>query len=673
MSSTTFRPDIQGLRAVAVLPVLIFHIWPGALPGGYIGVDVFFVISGYLITGLLLRELERDGTIGIVRFYGRRVRRLLPASTLVLVTVALLTFTLPPPQWRGVASEVIASALYFENWWLAAKSVNYLAADNAPGPLQHFWSLSIEEQFYFVWPLLMIGMGALGLRRGWRLRPALGAALGVVFAVSLALSVYETIHAPQTAYFVSHTRFWELALGGLLAVAGARAVIAGEAAKIAAATIGLAAIAAAAMLYSGMTAFPGYAALLPTLGAALVLTSGGSIARFAPHRLLESRPAMWIGDISYSIYLWHWPLIVFYRTWTDSIPGLWDGLALLAGSILLAALTKYFVEDRFRGAGSSPAIGRSLAGGLASILLCLVAAGSVFAIIESQRPGELTAQNYPGAAALIDGVPVPAGLRVAPPLALVRDDIADAYSNGCHLDFGETEPRGCVYGAPDGGFHVMLIGDSHAASWLPTLQTLAETRGWRMTAHTKSACPLILGRLEKGPACWQWGENMIAEVARDKPDLVVLAMARDNKIIGEGTREERLPLLIEAVRKTVAALREQGVAVVVMRDTPRFAFDPPECLSRDPECRARMADAFPVPDAMWRAFRDGPGVPVIDMTSGFCADGVCPMIVGNVIVWRDYHHFTATYARTLAPALGRELDRAIAALGIGTKTATKTK
>lgn len=663
MSASSFRPDIQGLRAVAVLTVLVFHVWPQALPGGYVGVDVFFVISGYLITGLLLRELERERTIGIARFYARRIRRLLPASTLVLVAVALLTFTLPPPQWRGIAWEVIASALYFENWWLAAQSVNYLAADHPPGPLQHFWSLSIEEQFYFVWPLLMVATAALALRRGWNLRLALGLVLGTVFVVSLALSVYETNHAPQTAYFVSHTRFWELAMGGLLAVAGTRAAIRGEAAKIAAVTMGLAAILAAAWIYAAATAFPGYTALLPTLGTALALMGGGAAARFAPNRLLDNRPAIWIGDLSYSIYLWHWPLIVFYRAWTGNVPGLWDGLALIAVSVGLAALTKHFVEDRLRENTSAPRVPRSLAGGLSSILLCLAAAGSVFAVIENQRPGELTAQNYPGAAALVDGAPVPAGLRVAPPLALVLDDVAEAYSNGCHLGFVETEPRGCVYGSSDGDFHVMLIGDSHAANWLPTLQTLSETRGWRMTAHTKSACPMVLGKLEKGPACWQWGENMVAEVAREKPDLVILATARDNMIIGPGTRSERLPLLVKALRETVAALKETGTRVVVMRDTPRFAFDPPTCLSRDPQCQARMADAFPLPDAMWRAFRDDPDVPLIDMTYAFCADGVCPMTIGNVTVWRDYHHFTATYARTLAPAFGRELDKAMAELG----------
>lgn len=662
MSSTAFRPGIQGLRAVAVLTVLIFHVWPAAMPGGYVGVDVFFVISGYLITGLLLRELERDRTIGIARFYARRVRRLLPASTLVLVAVALLTFTLPPPQWRGVAWEVVASALYFENWWLAAQSVDYLAADNAPGPLQHFWSLSIEEQFYFVWPLLMIAGGALCARRNWPLRPVLGAVLGIVFAVSLALSVHETVHAPQAAYFVSHTRFWELALGGLLAVAGARATISGEAAKIVAALVGLAAIAASAMLYSGATAFPGYAALLPTLGTALVLMSGSAAARFAPHRLLENRAAMWIGDLSYSIYLWHWPAIVFYRAWTGNVPGLWDGFMLIAVSVFLAALSKHYVEDRFRERGATPAIARSLAGGFATILLCLASAAVVFAVIESQRPGELTARNYPGAAALTDAAPVPAGIAPAPPLSQVLEDIAAAYSNGCHLDIGETEPRVCGYGAPDGGFHIMLIGDSHAASWLPAFDKLAGSRGWRMTAHTKSACPMVLGRLAKDPSCFVWGENMLREVAREKPDLVVLAMSADNMIVGGGTREERFPLLVAAMRRTVDALRAEGVSVAVMRDTPRFAFDPPTCLSADPGCTAREADAFPLPDPMPSAFGRDPAVPVIDMTHAFCADGTCPMVVGNVTVWRDYHHFTQTYAHTLAPALGRELDKAIAAL-----------
>ena len=505
------------------------------------------------------------------------------------------------------------------------------------------------------------------LRRCWRLRPALGAALGPFFVVSLALSVHETIHAPQAAYFVSHTRFWELALGGLLAVAGTRASIAGETAKILAVTLGLAAIAIAAIFYSGATAFPGYTALLPTLGTALVIMGGGAAARFAPHRLIESRPAVWIGDLSYSIYLWHWPLIVFYRTWTGYVPGLWDGLALAAVSILLAALSKRLVEDRFRDRAGSPAIARSLAGGLASILLCLAAAGVVFAVIAAQRPGELTAATHPGAAALTDAVPVPAGIPAAPPLAFVLDDLAAAYGNGCHLDLDEDAPRPCRYGAADGRFHLMLIGDSHAASWLPALESLAEARRWRMTAHTKSACPMVLGKLAKDPSCPRWGENMLEEVAREKPDLVLLVMSADNMIAGAGTREARFPQLVAALRRTAAALHDKGTTVAVLRDTPRFPFDPPECLARDQDCQALEIEAFPLPDPMSAAFGNDPGVPVIDMTHGFCADGVCPMVIGNVTVWRDYHHFTATYARTLAPALGRELDRITARLETGAR------
>ena len=204
--------EIQGLRAIAVLLVLIFHVWPESIPGGYVGVDVFFVISGSLITGGLLRELERDGHLRLAAFYARRARRLLPAAALVLVvTLAGSLLILPASRWEPIAHEVVASSIYVQNWWLASSAVDYWGADNAASPLQHFWSLSIEEQFYLFWPVAMLMAAGLPFFV-LSLRVRLALVMGLVFLVSIAASVWLTPTNPEQAYFFTHTRAWELAL-----------------------------------------------------------------------------------------------------------------------------------------------------------------------------------------------------------------------------------------------------------------------------------------------------------------------------------------------------------------------------------------------------------------------------------------------------------------------------
>jgi len=346
LSTSNFRPEIQGLRAIAVCFVAVFHVWPHLVPGGYVGVDVFFVISGYLITGVLLREGERTGKIDLLAFYVRRARRLLPAAMLVLLLVGLLTpFWLPSALWRDGTNELAYSAFQLENWRLAAKAIDYLAATNAPSPVQHYWSLSVEEQFYVVWPGLIIC--AFWASRALRLssRTLLRILFGAIVAGSLAASVWLTFTDPAPAYFVTYTRIWELGLGGLVAL-GVPALE--EGARRFLGFAGVAAILAAAFLFSTKTPFPGYAALLPTVGTVLVIVSGQSTSQLSAFALLKMRPFQFLGDISYSLYLWHWPIVVFFTQKTGEAISFWGGLAVLAASVGLAAISKVYVEDRFR-------------------------------------------------------------------------------------------------------------------------------------------------------------------------------------------------------------------------------------------------------------------------------------------------------------------------------------
>ena len=323
-----FRPDIQGLRAIAVSLVVVYHLYPSALPGGFAGVDVFFVISGFLITGHLWRTCRDTGRLSLADFWGRRARRLVPAAALVLaVTWGLSYWVLPSSQLAATAEQIRASALYFQNWQLASDAVNYLQQGSAPSSVQHFWSLSVEEQFYLAWPLLFLA--ALLIGRQWARRgrhvatSAQRTALthraaftltAALVAASLAYSVYDTTANPAQAYFVTTTRMWELGAGGLLAL-----LPAGVTERIGRqgwlGWAGLAMIVGSQFILNGSTPFPGWIALLPVGGTLALIAGGSSRARLSPWRLTSARPMTFLGGISYSLYLWHWPLIACWTAW----------------------------------------------------------------------------------------------------------------------------------------------------------------------------------------------------------------------------------------------------------------------------------------------------------------------------------------------------------------------
>ena len=305
------RPEIQALRAAAVLLVVICHLWPAALPGGYVGVDVFFAISGFLITSLLLREIDRTGRLSLSAFWARRARRILPAALATVLFCAVATAIFVPINlWPQFFAELRASTAYVQNWQLASTAVDYFAASDLPSPVQHFWSLSVEEQCYLVWPVLLVIAVAVSRSRPARLRRRmLVIAIAAPTLLSLAFSLSQTRSNPQAAYFVTPTRVWEFGAGALLAllppVDRAPALF-----HSVLSWVGLGAIAVAAIAYSSTTAFPGHAALLPVLGALAVMQAGVPTHRWAPSAAMQLRPVQYLGDISYSVYLWHWPLIV---------------------------------------------------------------------------------------------------------------------------------------------------------------------------------------------------------------------------------------------------------------------------------------------------------------------------------------------------------------------------
>lgn len=645
------------MRALAVLVVTIFHLWPSLLPGGFIGVDVFFVLSGYLITQLLLKELATRGKIDLVRFYKRRYKRLMPVAAVVLVATALLTILfVPESEWRGYGAEIVASALYFENWWLAQLSVDYLATDAAPSALQHFWSLSVEEQFYLFWPALMIGSYGLAKRGRFSSLAALGTAFGAVFALSLLASIWLSAVTPAPAYFYSHTRVWELALGGLVALIPISlprlfASVLGP--------VGIVAILLSAAFFGPDTRFPGFAALLPALGAACVIAAGAHYTGPA-QRLLSNRPAQFLGDHSYSIYLWHWPIIVISTIILERPLGAVDGIVIFAVTVLLSMASKRWVEDVFRESGRHGARAPTRLSGMfrrSALILSSVAPvvlGAVLIALVSQDLVEAPEAQYPGALSIGASTTVPE-MPFLPSLAAIRSDQPDVYERGCHLGFEDSEPVGCDYGNPASDYQIMLVGDSHAAHWVPALTGLATAHGLSLTAYSKSACPFTVSSFvsnegQNYPSCIEFAGKMLDMIKSNPPDLLIISQSRRN--VDAQERDGRS--MAEGLEDLLNQLKATGTKVVAFADTPRVPYDTARCLDDNSCGEPSLSDGLDY-DPMAEAAANVADVGFIDLNDLLCPDEVCPPIIGNVVVWRDSHHITATYSRTTWRALDERL------------------
>ncbi|MFL1376016.1 acyltransferase family protein [Nocardiopsis protaetiae] len=654
-----FRPEVQGLRAVAVLLVLVYHLDPSLLPGGYVGVDVFFVISGFLITSLLYREASGRGGVSVARFYARRVRRLLPAATVVLVATGVASyFLLPVTRLTDTMWQLVASAAYVENLYLARQSVDYLAAEVAPSPVQHFWSLSVEEQFYLVWPLLFILWAA--LRRRGAGTGTLIALLGSLLAASLLWSVVTTGGEPS-AYFLPTTRAWELAVGGLLAVGLAHGHLP-ERVRLPLGWAGLAAIVASAVLYDGSTPFPGWAALLPVLGAAAVIA-----AEHVPAPL-STAPARWVGDVSYSLYLWHWPLIVLALAVTGRDELGWTlAVAVGAASLLLAWATKVWVEDPVRDHRLVRGGRGALAAAVSGVLVVAAVGATLYVRVDRVQSVEFDPDVHVGPLALGRAA---TGEPVFPSPVEAEDDVPLLYDDECQAPHEATDPGDpCVYGPPDAGRTVAVVGDSHSAQWVPALMGLGEERDWRLVLFTKSSCAFT-DTMTRGPeggayeACHEWNRAVVDELVDLEPDLVITSSSTSAKPV-EGDEDDRVPLVAEGMTRLWDEVGEASGPIVAVRDTPRQRRDVVECVARnadDPRaCAIPRAEAFERDDPQEEAVASLAGeAALVDMSDLFCANGECPAVIGNVMVYRDSGHITNTYVELLTDHLGERLDEALA-------------
>jgi peptidoglycan/LPS O-acetylase OafA/YrhL len=675
-----FRPDVEGLRAVAVGAVLLYHAGVPFAPGGYVGVDVFFVISGYLITGLLLRELEKTGTIALARFYSRRAKRLLPLTVVVLGAVVLVVGMWPrfdPVRMDEVSLGVVASGLYVMNWLLAARATDYFAAGLQASPVQHFWTLAVEEQFYLLWPALLLAAAWWCRRAGWSLRPALAAAFATVTIASLTYSIYSTQMQAGAAYFSTLTRGWELALGGLLALVpasrlGLRLGRQPRWVAFALAWAGLGAIAFATYRFNDGTLFPGYAALVPTLGTAAIIAAGIGAATVlqGPSRLLTLGPVRHVGRISYAWYLWHWPPLVFAATLWGKLSPL-EGTAVLAVSYVPAVVTNRLIEKPLL---HSEILTRYPRKALALGGACTASSVALGLLLFALTPSvpEAPESKVAGAEALQNGHSLQKSAKALNPdprEAETKENRPQMYADGCHLNPPETEVPECVYGNPSSKTTVVLFGDSHAMQWFPALNEIAKERDWRLVGLTKAACPPAEVQIYNSSLrrayreCDEWRERMLERIVQDEnPNLIVTSSLptyrprEDGKRLPRDTSEEAM---VEGYASTLKKLRSTGAPVALIEDVPHPTKNIPQCVSRSLDhlerCATPRSKAVDYPKVNTRVAERVEGVRLIDPTPVACTEKKCPAVIGDVLVYRNGAHLTATYVRTLTPWLDKQL------------------
>ncbi|MGH3261331.1 MAG: acyltransferase family protein, partial [Trebonia sp.] len=594
------------------------------------------------------------------------------------VTWVASRYLLPATRLAGTASQILSSALYFQNWRLAWNSVDYLKSDSAASPVVHFWSLSVEEQFYLVWPLLFLVAALVALTAAREARRSRGhlaivVLAGAVVAGSLWYSISYTRANPAGAYFVTTTRMWELGVGGLLALLPTRASDRiGRFGLLG--WLGLGLVIASAFLLNGKTAFPGFIAVAPVGGAALLILGGSAAGRLGTSRLTSTAPMVFLGGISYSLYLWHWPIIVLWTAWRGHPIGILSGPAIVAVSVLLSWLTKIWVEDPVRKASLLSGHGwRSVSMTLAAVVPVTLAA--VFIVGEPPPWNGRLGPDHPGAAVLASvltgnpksapEVPRQSAPEVPPPSAI---ELPTYWQQGCLVAGASDVPNACVYGdTKDPVLTVALVGDSMAGDWFTPLQRIADQRHWKLVTDLHAECPwsatmMIKSTGARYTSCHAWGAAVAHDlVTRIKPDVVITSDIQGLATVKHpdgGAAAQRA--IGNGMNEYWERLQNHGISVIAIRESPKLPRNMPECVSRYPKAPSRCAvprsEAIKPDAPTVFATRAAAGsVPLVNMNSLICGPKECPAVVGNVLVYQDTHHLTRTYALTTTPYLEKRL------------------
>ncbi|MDO9396235.1 MAG: acyltransferase family protein [Herbiconiux sp.] len=698
------RPDIQGLRMIAVVAVILDHLvaWP---TGGFAGVDVFFVISGFLITGILLKEHEKTGRISFVGFYRRRLKRIVPAATATLVLTIVAAFILfSSPKFVQTAWDAFYAFFFTANWHFALAGTDYFQAGDAPSPLQHFWSLSVEEQFYFVWPWLMVGVLALaGLHaKTNRRRTVTGIVMVLIVAASFAWALYDTVADPTVAYFSTFTRAWELGFGALLAISTPWWSRIPDLIRPVLGWLGLLGILASYFVINDTLPFPAPWAALPVLATGLVIVGGTG----GPQRFLwplTNPVSVYIGNISYSLYLWHFPIIIFAGVVIGGNPWLFFPITIVliaafaVGSYLLIEepiMRSPWLEPARRSEKSrtwaswrqrfGPRLKFGWLGALAVACSCLVVLGltmnervqpsTSFAVpiagdqlgVDAEVPVVETATSLESKAieeaALAQEFPelVPSAAELS--LATWSDTLR---STGC-VEVSASNVDSCVFGPADSTKDVVVFGDSFAMAWMPGLRAGLEANGWRVHQLTRGECPSIDVEVTHGdgspyPECASWRAWALGTIDAIRPELTVLASA-DSTIerLASKARGDALQSEIRSGTEAVLSRVTPVSARTVVLGAPVRGVPLRSCAVAGalPSACATKAD-FPwtALDRAQQSAASQAGVEYVATKRWFCtARDTCPAFAGNTPIRVDGAHLTVEFSTLLGPVLREALD-----------------
>lgn len=649
-----YRRDITGLRSIAIIPVVAFHAGASFIPGGFIGVDIFYVISGFLITTLLVTEAETSGRLNLGTFWAKRIRRLVPALVVTLaVTLPIAALLGSVLSWDTLATEAVASALFLANVLFWRQATNYFDTGSGQSPFLHMWSLGVEEQFYIMWPLVIIAVIWL-VRRRLTLRATLGVVFGGVFVVSFVLSLWLTPTSPDAAFYMLPTRAWEFAGAGILALLPLDRMVTSRVAASVLGSLGLIVLVYGFVTLSEADRYPGYLAMIPFIGTILLIVSGSG-ARSVLASAFESRPAVWIGNVSYSWYLWHWPLIVFAAQILPANPAAMAVAGLL--SLGFGTASYYFVEQPMR---LNPFLAKSLrrtylVGGAATATVVAIAVG-VYA------SGSVLLRSEPLAtyAAAADTSP--------------RDDC----HGGIEQQFGGVEA--CILGDPQGERTVVLIGDSHAGHWGAAMDAAATEAGFRLVFRWKSACPsinVVIGTIQgvQNPDCAPFREGTMDILDAIRPDAVIISNAYgyDNRVFD--TAGNKISLTEQRQRwrdawiEQIEHIENMGSHVAVVRDNPRMPFNPTLCLSRLGSTPGDCVSTWQESHSIIAEFADATdevitatGISSVwSVDDDICDEQICHAVDSDgVPVYQDQDHLSQMWTlrqKTQLEALLRDLVR----------------
>ena len=675
IESRGFRPEIQGLRAFAVLLVVLYHVWFGKVSGG---VDVFLFISAFLLSLSFMRKINEGKPLNLFNYWLHVFQRLLPVATVVIAGTTIASFfVLAPSRWAQTVTDAKSSLFYFQNWNLAFSSVDYYAQNaSVKSPFQHFWSLSIQGQIFIIWPLLFAAVAYFVHRFRGNLFTTAVFVFNTVFVASLTFSIVETGTNQGFAYFDTRTRLWEFAIGTLLAMLTLKWK-APEKARVVMGWVGIIGLVTCGAILPVERAFPGYLALWPVLSGALVIMAGRTNSRWGIDRLLVSAPLQNLGNISYALYLVHWPILILYSSAVGtSRVNVIEGTIIILVSIGLAWLLIRFVEKplRYRKDPFVPWLMMKMrfktifsvktwADQLAFILAIFLVAGVPLAAAQtwigyrntqSEQNAELQVQtaseNYPGARAiggaqqgLIDN-PIPSG-----------GDVKAQYeglSDPCTGVFAPSDPALAKYCnvqkyGPEDAPLTMVIGNSHAEQALSIFKPIAEQTKTNLQTYLLGGCQYPVRSVNAGNECSEFNTKMTEEIIKRKPQTVVfiatIAQARSND-------ERADPSLDETVRR----LTEAGIQVIGLRDNPRFEYNIYECAQKagtdKSSCARPASDKYAAENPakeIFDKYRDQ-GAVMVDLKDLYCPDGMCSPVVGNIYVYFDDNHVSKTYGRTMA-------------------------